>query len=82
MLRVIVESVFGSKPKTLLDARRLVISHALHLLHHLLMAAVRSAERVHDFPAEGLHIPGLRFFRRPSCNRTKRKNPNDNNVSV
>jgi hypothetical protein len=77
VFRVVVESVFGAQQKTLLDAGCFVISHALHLLHHLLMIPVRSAERVHNFPAEGLHIRRLRLFRGPSGNRTKCKNPNN-----
>ena len=56
VLRVVVESVFGSNQKALLDACRFVISHVLHLLHHLLMAAVRSAEGVGNFPAEALRF--------------------------
>ena len=82
VLRVVVESVFGSNQKTLLDAGRFVISHVLHLLHHLLMAAVRSAEGVGNFTVEGLRFRRLRFFSGPSCDRTKCKNPNDNELSV
>src|SRR6516225_793595 len=52
MTCVIVESVFGSNQKTLLDAGCFVIAHALHLLHHLLMAAVRSAEGIRNFATE------------------------------